>query len=159
VKLMTPGMTLSMEACRALVFSLLHASDIINFVEENMLKSLIAVIVGGSAGCVIRWLLSVRLNVLFPHLPTGTLLVNLIGGFIIGGALAFFTRQPHLDPCWRLLITTGLCGGMTTFSTFSLEIFSQLQVGNYLWAITSVMVHVFGSLLMTALGFFVINML
>jgi CrcB protein len=75
-----------------------------------MLKSLIAVIVGGSAGCVIRWLLSVRLNVLFPHLPPGTLLVNLIGGFIIGGALAFFTRQPHLDPCWRLLITTGLCG-------------------------------------------------
>lgn len=124
-----------------------------------MLKSLIAVIVGGSAGCVIRWLLSVRLNVLFPHLPPGTLLVNLMGGFIIGGALAFFTRQPHLDPVWRLLITTGLCGGMTTFSTFSLEIFSQLQVGNYLWAITSVMVHVFGSLLMTALGFFVINML
>ncbi|VTP17503.1 putative fluoride ion transporter CrcB [Phytobacter ursingii] len=124
-----------------------------------MLKSLIAVIVGGSAGCVIRWLLSVRLNVLFPHLPPGTLLVNLMGGFIIGGALAFFTRQPHLDPGWRLLITTGLCGGMTTFSTFSLEVFSQLQVGNYLWAIMSVMVHVFGSLLMTALGFFVINML
>ncbi len=124
-----------------------------------MLKSFMAVIIGGSAGCVIRWLLSVRLNALFSNLPPGTLLVNLSGGFIIGGALAFFTRQPHLDPTWRLLITTGLCGGMTTFSTFSLEIFSQLQVGNYLWAITSVMVHVFGSLLMTALGFFVINML
>lgn len=121
-----------------------------------MLKSLIAVIIGGSAGCVIRWLLSIRLNVLFPDLPPGTLLVNLIGGFIIGGALAYFTRQPHIDPMWRLLITTGLCGGMTTFSTFSLEVFSLLQAGNYLWAATSVLVHVLGSLLMTALGFFVV---
>lgn len=118
-----------------------------------MLKSLIAVIVGGSAGCVIRWLLSARLNALWPTLPPGTLLVNLLGGFIIGGALAFFMRQPNLDPAWKLLITTGLCGGMTTFSTFSAEVFSLLQAGNYLWAATSVLVHVLGSLLMTALGF------
>lgn len=122
-----------------------------------MLKSLFAVIIGGSAGCVIRWLLSIRLNVLFPNLPPGTLLVNLLGGLIIGGALAFFTRQPHLDPTWRLLITTGLCGGMTTFSTFSLEIFALLQTGDYLWALTSVLVHVVGSVLMTALGFVVVN--
>lgn len=124
-----------------------------------MLKSLFAVMIGGSAGCVIRWLLSIRLNVLFPNLPPGTLLVNLLGGLIIGGALAFFTRQPNLDPTWRLLITTGLCGGMTTFSTFSLEIFALLQTGDYLWALTSVLVHVVGSILMTALGFVVVNAL
>ncbi|CAI8723959.1 fluoride efflux transporter CrcB [Kosakonia sp. YIM B13611] len=122
-----------------------------------MLKPLFAVIIGGSAGCVIRWLLAIRLNTLFPNLPPGTLLVNLLGGLIIGGALAFFTRQPHLDPNWRLLITTGLCGGMTTFSTFSLEIFAQLQTGNYAWALASVLVHVVGSILMTALGFALIN--
>jgi len=124
-----------------------------------MFKSLLAVIVGGSLGCVIRWLLTLRLNSLFPNLPPGTLLVNLIGGFIIGGATAYFLRQPQLDPYWKLLITTGLCGGMTTFSTFSLEIFSQLQVGNYLWALGSILVHVIGSLLMTALGFVVVNAL
>lgn len=122
-----------------------------------MLKSLFAVIIGGSAGCVIRWLLAIRLNTLFPNLPPGTLLVNLLGGLIIGGSLAFFTRQPHLDPTWRLLITTGLCGGMTTFSTFSLEIFAQLQTGNYAWALASVLVHVVGAILMTALGFALIN--
>lgn len=124
-----------------------------------MLKSLCAVIIGGSAGCVIRWLLAIRLNALFPNLPPGTLLVNFLGGLIIGGALALFTRQPHLDPAWRLLVTTGLCGGMTTFSTFSLEIFTQLQTGNYTWALVSVLMHVVGSILMTALGFALINAL
>lgn len=124
-----------------------------------MIKSLFAVIIGGSVGCVIRWLLSIRLNALFPSLPPGTLLVNLLGGLIIGGAMAFFIRQPQLDPTWRLLITTGLCGGMTTFSTFSVEIFALLQTGNYLWALTSVLVHVAGSILMTAMGFALINWL
>ena len=95
---------------------------------------------------------------LFPSHDTA-LLVNLLGGLIIGGALAFFTRQPNLDPTRRLLITTGLCGGMTTFSTFSLEIFALLQTGDYLWAMTSVLVHVVGSILMTALGFMVVNAL
>ncbi|MCG8710215.1 fluoride efflux transporter CrcB [Brenneria sp. 4F2] len=124
-----------------------------------MVKSLFAVIIGGSAGCVIRWLLSVRLNSLFPNLPPGTLLVNLLGGLIIGAALAYFLRQPQLDPAWKLLITTGLCGGMTTFSTFSAEIFSLLQSGNYVWAVTSVLIHVLGSLLMTAVGFFLVTLL
>ena len=124
-----------------------------------MYKSLLAVVVGGSAGCVIRWWLSVKLNSLFPNLPPGTLLVNLVGGFIIGAALAWFLRQPQLDPAWKLLITTGLCGGMTTFSTFSAEIISLLQEGNYVWAMTSVCVHVVGSLLMTAAGFFVMTAL
>ncbi|MDX5627565.1 MULTISPECIES: fluoride efflux transporter CrcB [unclassified Brenneria] len=124
-----------------------------------MVKSLFAVIIGGSAGCVIRWLLSVRLNSLFPNLPPGTLIVNLLGGLIIGAALAYFLRQPQLDPAWKLLITTGLCGGMTTFSTFSAELFSLLQSGNYAWAVTSVLVHVLGSLLMTAVGFFLVTLL
>jgi len=123
-----------------------------------MVKSLLAVVIGGSLGCVIRWLLTLKLNSLFPNLPPGTLLVNLVGGFIIGAATAYFLRQPQLDPYWKLLITTGLCGGMTTFSTFSLEVFSQLQVGNYLWALATILIHVIGSLLMTALGFVVVSL-
>ncbi|EMD5647072.1 fluoride efflux transporter CrcB [Enterobacter hormaechei] len=123
------------------------------------MKSYLAIIIGGSAGCLIRWLLGARLNCLFPDLPPGTLVVNLAGGFIIGASLAWFMRHPDLDPAWRLLVITGLCGGLTTFSTFSLEIFSQLQSGNYFWAFTSLLVHVTGSILMTALGFFVVTWL
>ncbi|WP_279051523.1 CrcB family protein [Cedecea davisae] len=92
-----------------------------------MVKPLFAVIVGGSAG------------------------------FIIGGALALFLRQLQLDPVWKLLITTGLCGGMSTFSTFSVELFSLLQSGNYAWVMVSILAHVLGSLLMIAAGFFIIN--
>lgn len=80
-------------------------------------------------------------------------MVNLLGAFIIGAAMAYFMRNPQLDPARKLLIVTGLCGGLTTFSTFSVEVFTLLQVGNYLWALTSVLVHVVGSLLMTAAGF------
>lgn len=92
-----------------------------------MYSSLLAVIIGGSVGCVARWLLALKLNSLFPNLPIGTLLVNLIGGFIIGGAIAFFIKSPSLDPAWKLLITTGFCGGLTTFSTFSAEVVFMLQ--------------------------------
>ena len=123
-----------------------------------MIKPLLAVMIGGCAGCVIRWLLAVRLNSLFPNLPPGTLLVNLLGGLIIGAVTAWFLRNPQIDPAWKLLLTTGLCGGMTTFSTFSLEIVTLLQAGNYLWAMASVLIHVGGSLLMTIAGFWLVSL-
>ena len=118
------------------------------------LSQLLAIMYGGAVGCVIRWFFGVKLNTLFPSLPPGTLLVNLLGAFIIGAAMAFFMRHPQLDPALKLLIVTGLCGGLTTFSTFSVEVFTLLQAGNYLWSFISVMVHVLGSLLMTAAGFY-----
>ncbi len=124
-----------------------------------MLKTLVAIAVGGSAGSILRWLLSVRLNAIFPSLPPGTLTVNLVGGFIIGGAMAYFLRNPELDPAWKLLIVTGFCGGLTTFSTFSMEIVGLMQSGNYLWAMISVFTHVIGSLLMTFAGFWLISLL
>lgn len=124
-----------------------------------MLKTLVAIVVGGSAGSILRWLLSVRLNAIFPSLPPGTLTVNLVGGFIIGGAMAYFLRNPELDPAWKLLIITGFCGGLTTFSTFSMEIVGLMQSGNYLWAMISVFTHVIGSLLMTFAGFWLISLL
>lgn len=86
-----------------------------------MIKSLFAVIIGGSVGCTLRWLLSTRFNSLFPNLPPGTLVVNLLAGLIIGTALAYFLRQPHLDPFWKLMITTGLCGGLVLSLHFLLK--------------------------------------
>lgn len=124
-----------------------------------MYTSLLAVIVGGSVGCVGRWLIGLKFNAVFPNLPLGTLLVNLIGGFIIGGAMAFFIKNPNIDPAWRLLITTGLCGGLTTFSAFSAEVVTMLQEGRLGWAATTIAVHVAGSLLMTFAGYALIDKL
>ena len=120
------------------------------------MSQLAAIMIGGAVGCIIRWFFGMKFNSFFPSLPPGTLVVNLLGAFIIGGAMAYFIRHPHVDPAWKLLIVTGLCGGLTTFSTFSVEVFTLLQAGNYTWAFTSVLVHVLGSLLMTAAGFYLI---
>lgn len=122
-----------------------------------MLSSLLAVFIGGGLGSVLRWAVSLKLNPLSPHIPLGTLTVNLVGGFIIGLALALFTRMTHIDPMWKLLITTGFCGGLTTFSTFSLEVVYLLQDGRFVWAITNMLLNLAGSLIMTLLAFMLVK--
>ncbi len=117
-----------------------------------MLGSLLAISVGASLGAISRWLLGLGLNALFPLLPPGTLVANLLGGYLIGVAVAFFAAHPALSPEWRLLVITGFLGGLTTFSTFSAEVTNLLQQGRLLWACASISAHVAGSLLMTLLG-------
>ena len=115
-------------------------------------RSFIAVAVGGLVGCLLRWFLALLLNRYFPTIPPGTLAANLIGCYIIGLALAFFAAYPAIAPEWRLLMTTGFCGGLTTFSTFSAEIVLLLQSGRFAWAMGGIAVHLVGSLLMTIAG-------
>lgn len=122
-----------------------------------MLKSLFAVAIGGALGSLFRWWLSLRLNTLFPSLPPGTLSANVIAAFIIGMALSVFMKQPGIDPVWKVFITTGICGGLSTFSTFSSEIFVQLQGGNWQWAMLSICAHVLLSLLAVFGGYALIN--
>jgi CrcB protein len=117
-----------------------------------MLKSLVVIAVGASLGAWLRWLLGMKLNALFPTIPPGTVVANMVGGYIIGLAIAFLAASPTLSPEWRLLIITGFCGGLTTFSTFSAETVALIQEGRLLWALGSVSFHVVGSLAMTAAG-------
>ena len=117
-----------------------------------MWRSFIAVSVGGVLGCLLRWGLAVFLNRYFPAIPPGTLAANLVGCYIIGAAVAFFTAYPAFAPEWRLFVTTGFCGGLTTFSTFSAEIVLLLQAGRPLSALAGVGAHLIGSLLMTFAG-------
>ena len=117
-----------------------------------MWRALFAVAIGGVLGCLLRWVLAIALNRYFPTVPPGTLAANLIGCYIIGVAVAFFATYPGLPPEWKLFFTTGFCGGLTTFSTFSLEIVTLLQTGRMVWALSGVAIHLVGSLLMTILG-------
>ena len=112
----------------------------------------LAISVGAAAGALLRWQLGVQMNSLFPVLPLGTLAANLAGGYIIGLAIAFFARAPGIAPEWRLLVITGFCGGLTTFSTFSAEVATRLQEGRMVWAMGAIAIHVIGSLTMTLAG-------
>ncbi len=117
-----------------------------------MFPSVIAICAGASAGALLRWLLSLALNPLFPALPLGTLAANLLGGYCIGLAVGIFALIPSIGAEWRLLILTGFLGALTTFSTFSAEVVSLIQQGRLFWAASAVVLHVCGSLLLTFLG-------
>lgn len=111
-----------------------------------------AVGAGAVTGAWLRWWLSTELNPIFPTLPLGTLAANLVGGLLVGVAIAFFNRNPSLPPEARLMVVTGFLGALTTFSTFSGEVVHLIERGEYLWAAGTASVHLFGSLLLTALG-------
>jgi CrcB protein len=117
-----------------------------------MYLSIIAVGLGGALGSILRWFLGLRLNGLLPNLPLGTLAANVIAGYIIGVAVAFFARFPNIPAEWRLFVITGLMGGLSTFSTFSAEVVGHLQEGRLGWAAGEIAIHVAASLTMTALG-------
>jgi CrcB protein len=118
-----------------------------------MYLSILAVGIGGALGSLLRWVLGLRMNGLFPDLPLGTLASNVIAGYVIGVAIAFFARMPSLSPDWRLFVITGLMGGLSTFSTFSAEVVSHLQHGRLGWAAGEIAIHVCASVVMTILGF------
>lgn len=112
----------------------------------------LAVGVGATAGAWLRWILGLLLNASFPAIPPGTLAANLIGGYVIGAAVGAFSLVPSIAPEWRLLIVTGFCGGLTTFSTFSAEITSLLQQSRPALLLLAILLHVGGSLLATLGG-------
>jgi CrcB protein len=117
-----------------------------------MLYAFLAIGIGSACGAWLRWGLGLWLNPAMPELPLGTLSANLLGGYLIGLAVAFFTQYPGLSPEWRLMIITGFFGGLTTFSTFSAETVTLLLRGQYAWGSAIIFTHLGGSLLMTVLG-------
>ncbi len=112
----------------------------------------VAVGLGAACGAWLRWSLGAWLNPRFASLPLGTLLANLLGGYLVGLALAWFTDRPELAPEWRLFVVTGFLGALTTFSTFSAESVSMMTRGDFGWAALHAGVHLAGSLALTALG-------
>ena len=117
-----------------------------------MLNS-IALISGGAAlGAVLRWLLGLGINGLFPAIPPGTLAANLLGGYLVGVAMEALSAPLGMAPELRLLLITGFLGGLTTFSTFSAEVARLLQHGRLAMAGAEIAVHVVGSVVLTILG-------
>jgi CrcB protein len=117
-----------------------------------MIYSIVAIASGAGIGALLRWFLGLKFNSLYPAIPMGTLSANILGGYLIGIAIAFFATNTALSPEWKLFIITGFLGGLTTFSTFSAEIVTAIQEGRLSHASMGVILHVGGSLIMTFLG-------
>lgn len=117
-----------------------------------MWTSVLAISLGAALGALLRWGLGLGLNALWPAIPPGTLAANVIGGYLIGVAVVFFTQQGHLPPEWRLFVITGFLGGLTTFSTFSAEVMRLVADGRLGWATAAISAHLAGSLLATWAG-------
>ena len=124
-----------------------------------MWLSFLAVSMGAVIGASLRWALGLWLNTSYHAIPYGTLVANLGGGWLIGLLMGYFTHGTSLSPEWRLFAITGLCGALTTFSTFSLEMFAALQEGKWGIAMAGILAHVVGSILMTALGFYTFSLI
>ncbi|EXF55742.1 MULTISPECIES: fluoride efflux transporter CrcB [Acinetobacter] len=116
-----------------------------------MYLSLLSIALGSVIGAWLRWGISLRFNSVFENIPFGTVIVNLTGAFIIGLAVSFFSNSA-ISPNYKLFVVTGFCGALTTFSTFSVEIVALLQASKFEYAISTIAIHVIGSLIFTVLG-------
>ena len=116
------------------------------------MSAVIAICIGACACALARWQLGTWLNSQEALLPWGTLVANLIGGYLVGGCVALFQAQPDLDPAWRLLLVTGFLGALTTFSSFSAEVVAMLSEDRVGLAMATAGLHLVGSLLMTLAG-------
>jgi len=117
-----------------------------------MWPSIFAIFFGAGFGALLRAgfnLLTVGSGSI---IPIGTLLSNMVGGYLIGIAVAFFGNNAHLSPEWKLFVITGFLGGLTTFSSFSAEVVGMMQRSEFSWALGTALLHLSGSLVLTFLG-------
>lgn len=122
--------------------------------DGPLLPVLAFVAAGAVLGAWLRWALSYWLNPRSEFLPLGTLAANLIGGYLVGVAVAVFVAHPSVSPYWRLLIITGFLGGLTTFSTFSAESVALMLDDRWAAALVHTLAHLGGSIAATLLGIF-----
>ena len=117
-----------------------------------MWLSILAIFFGAGFGALLRAGFNFLVVGSASMIPLGTLLSNLVGGYLIGIAIAFFGNNPNLTPEWRLFVITGFLGGLTTFSSFSAEVVTLMQRGEITWALGTALLHLVGSLVLTFLG-------
>ena len=117
-----------------------------------MWLSILAIFFGAGLGALLRAGFNVLTVSAASVIPLGTLISNMVGGYLVGLAVAFFGNNPQFSPEWKLFVITGFLGGLTTFSSFSAEVVSFIQRGEFTWALGTALLHLIGSLVLTFLG-------
>ena len=117
------------------------------------MQKVIYVGIGGCIGAMTRYLITMHSSKLFnSSIPLGTLIANVLGGFLIGVIMEISMSTELISPNLKLFLTTGIMGGLTTFSTFSYETISLLGDGKYLLGVGNIMLNLTLSLGGVVLG-------
>ena len=117
-----------------------------------MWLSVLAIFSGAGLGALLRASFNYLTVGAASVVPLGTFLSNMVGGYLVGIAIAFFGNNPNFSPEWRLFVVTGFLGGLTTFSSFSAEVVEFMQRGELSWALGTALLHLIGSLVLPFLG-------
>ena len=123
----------------------------------DLIKTILAVGAGSFLGGAGRYLVSLAMKGVSKGFPWATLTANLVGCFLIGLLWGVFSKNGSEVSNWALFLTVGLCGGFTTFSTFSKEALVMLQAGN-IWGFAGYMsISVIAGVSLVALGYFLVR--
>jgi CrcB protein len=121
----------------------------------DTIRNIIAVGAGSFIGGIARYLVSLAMKGISKGFPWATLLVNLLGCLIIGLLWGFLSRNASESTSWGLFLTVGLCGGFTTFSTFSKEALTMLQTGQ-IWGFASyIALSILAGIVLVAIGYYI----
>lgn len=122
------------------------------------MKQVLVIWIGGGFGSLLRyWMQLLASKLLAVSFPVGTLIVNISGCFLIGLFYGMLTKSAFTNSDWKLFLVTGLCGGYTTFSSFSYESISLFKEGNYLYFITYIVSSFILGLMATVVGSVIIK--
>lgn len=123
----------------------------------DILKNTLMVGCGSFIGGAARYLVSISMKTVGKGFPWGTLVVNLVGCLAIGLLWGFFSKSASENSSWALFMTVGICGGFTTFSTFSKEALMMLQAGNFFSLLAYVAISVIAGIALVAAGYYLVR--
>ena len=121
----------------------------------DIIKNILSVGAGSFIGGIGRYLISLAMKGVSKGFPWATLAVNLLGCLMIGLLWGFLSRNASEGTSWGLFLTVGLCGGFTTFSTFSKEALTMLQAGQAWGFVSYITISVLAGIALAALGYYI----
>ena len=121
---------------------------------SDIIRNTLFIGCGSFIGGAARYLISVAMKTMSKGFPWGTLIVNLVGCLVIGLLWGFFSKNSSESSSWALFMIVGICGGFTTFSTFSKEALIMLQSGNIVGLISYIGVSVIAGVALVAAGYY-----